>query len=266
MNRLLVTGAAGIVGTALRPLLAARFPEILLTDREEVPSCELAGNESFLRGDLADATFIGQATSDVDAILHLGGVVGPDFTFDEVLSSNIVGTRNVFEAARKNAIPRVVYASSHHAVGFYRREDGVNESTIPRPDSFYGLSKAFGEETGSYYADKFGLLVLSIRIGYVGEQVIDERRLHTWISPRDLMQLVEIGLFHPELHYEIVYGVSNNPGPFFDNGNAERLGYQPHDHAIDHLADPGILDQAPGPGAEGTHVGGHFADRTEELR
>lgn len=265
MNRILLTGASGIVGSALRPLLATRFPEVLLTDLETIDSSSLGETESFAQGNLADADFLERITTDLDGIIHLGGLVGPDFTFDEVLESNIVGTRNLFEAARKNGVARVVYASSHHAVGFYRREDPVDETTPPRPDSFYGLSKAFGEEVGAYYADKFGLHVLAIRIGYVGESVIDERRLHTWVSPRDLMQLIEIGLSHPEIGFEIVYGVSDNPAPFFDNRNANRLGYRPRDRAVEHLADPDLLQQAPEAGAEGTHIGGHFADRTEEL-
>jgi len=257
--RILLTGAAGIVGTAIRPLLAPRCRELVLTDRREVP--DPGPDERFVAGDLTDLDFLVELAQDTDAIIHLGGHVGPDFTFDEVLESNIVGTRNVFEAARVAGVPRVVYASSHHAVGFLRRGATIDHATSPRPDSFYGLSKAFGEEVGAYYADRHGIRVLAVRIGFVGEKVIDERRLHTWLSPRDFLQLIEIGLTHPDLHFEIVYGVSDNPAPFFDNRNADRLGYRPQDRALDHLADESLRDARPDPGsADGSYVGGHFVE------
>ncbi|MDF1850596.1 MAG: NAD(P)-dependent oxidoreductase [Verrucomicrobiales bacterium] len=265
MRRLLLTGAAGIVGNALRPLLRDHHEQVVLTDLLEIPGDELAENETFLRGDLTDAPFVESLAEDIDGIVHLGGLVGPDFTFDEVMGANIAGTRNVFEAARIHDVPRVVYASSHHALGFLERTDPIDTTTAPRPDSFYGWSKAAGESLGAYYADKFGLKVLSIRIGFVGDSVIDERRLHTWISAQDLFQLVEIGLTHPDLSYDIVYGASDNPAPFFDNENAERLGYEPRDRSIDHLADPALLTTPPAEGPEGKYIGGHFATRTREI-
>ncbi len=258
-KRLVVTGAAGIVGTALRPLLAGLCEELVLTDLRPVEN--LVENERFKGGDIGDLDFVTEATAGADGIVHLAGRVGPDFTFEEVLGANIIGTRNVFESARRNQVPRVVYASSHHAVGFLRRGDHIDHSTAPRPDSHYGLSKAFGEELGAYYADRHGLAVLAIRIGYVGETVIDERRLHTWISPRDLFQLIKIGLTHPELRFEIVYGVSDNPDPFFDNHNAHHLGYRPQDRALDHLADESLRTSQPDPStAAGVYVGGHFVN------
>ncbi len=258
MKRILLTGAAGIVGQALRPLLAARYEEILITDQAEAQG--VTGNETFVQGDITNLEFVSKLAARADGIVHLAGMVGPDFTFEEVLGPNIIGTRNIYEAARANGILQVVYASSHHAVGFYKRRDFIDHQTAPRPDSHYGLSKAFGEDAGSYFADKFGLNVLAIRIGYVGETVIDERRLHTWISPRDLAQLIHIGLATPDLGYEVVYGVSQNPDPFFDNSNAERLGYRPQDRAVDFLADPAILKAKPDPHSpEGIYVGGHFA-------
>jgi len=261
MTSILLTGAAGIVGTALRPLLASRFEEVFLTDRAEIETTTLASNESFTKADLGDLALLTDLAWEVEGIVHLGGLVGPDFTFDEVLGANIVGSHHVFEAARIAGVSRVVYASSHHAIGFRPRTDHIDESTAPRPDSFYGLSKAFGEETGSYYSDRYGMGVLAIRIGFVGEKVIDERRLHTWCSPRDLMQLIEIGLTTEGLGFQIVYGVSEVPEPFFDNRNAERFGYRPKDQAVDHLASADLLHARPDPeSAEGIYIGGHFCD------
>ena len=264
MTRILLTGAAGIVGSALRPLLAERYPQVLLSDIVDMDPSVLADNEAFEQGDISDPDFVNRITSHVDGIVHLAGRVGPDYTFDQVLGPNIIGTHNVFSAAVSNGVKRVIYAGSHHAVGFLERGTKIDESTIPRPDSFYGISKAFGESVASYYSDRHGIHVLSIRIGFVGDEVVDERRLHTWISARDLCQLIDIGLSKEDLGHEVVYGVSENPAPFFDNSNAERLGYRPQDKAIEHLADDDILGTSADPNTiEGRYIGGHFAGRDE---
>lgn len=260
MNTILLTGAAGIVGALLRPLLADRYPSMLLSDINEIT--DLAANESFEQGDITDLEFVDALARRVDAVIHLAGKVGPGFTYDEVLGPNIVGTHNVFAAAKEAGIKQIINASSHHAVGFYRRGDHLDHQTAPRPDSNYGLSKAFGEASASCFADKFAMNILSIRIGFVGEKVIDERRLHTWISPRDLAQLIHIGLTHPELGHQVVYGVSDNPDPFFDNSNATRFGYTPQDRALDHLADPDIPNHEP----TDQYIGGHFASGNQDWR
>ena len=102
---------------------------------------------------------------------------------------------------------------------------------LPRPDSRYGLSKAFSEALANLYADKHEIGFLCVRIGNFGTRPIDKRRLSIWISPRDLTQLVRIGLEHPDVRYEIVYGVSNNQRSWYDNSNAYRLGYKPEDNS-----------------------------------
>jgi uronate dehydrogenase len=146
-----------------------------------------------------------------------------------ILQSNIIGVYNVFEAARRAGVQRIVMATSNHAVGFYPRAQTIDHRVVPRPDSRYGLSKAFSEALASLYADKHGIGFLCVRIGNFGTRPIDKRRLSIWISPRDLTQLVRIGLEYPELRYEIVYGVSNNRRSWYDNSNACRLGYKPQD-------------------------------------
>jgi len=255
MNKILLTGAAGIVGKALRPLLAVKYPNILLTDLEPIRDC--SPNENFLQGDIADLDFVKLAVDSVDGVVHLAAMVG-HYDFHEVLGPNFVGTYNVYEAVRQmESKARIIYASSHHAVGFFERgEQHIDHTTAPRPDSFYGLSKAYGESLASMYADKYGVQTFSIRIGYVGENVPDERRMHTWISARDLAQLIEIGFRLPELHHEIVYGVSNVPDPFFDNSNATRLSYEPQDSSVEYLTDPALLHVQPEPHAL---IGGSFA-------
>jgi len=131
--------------------------------------------------------------------------------------------------ARRHGVARIVFASSNHAVGYYRRSRRIGTEALVRPDSRYGVSKAFGEALASLYSDKHGIGVLCTRIGNFGEKPIDKRRLSIWISPRDYTQLVRIGLEHPNIRYEIVYGVSNNRRSWYDNSNAARLGYRPQD-------------------------------------
>ena len=172
----------------------------------------------------------------VDGILHLGGF-SVEGSWPTILEANIVGTYNLFEAAREAGVRAIVFASSNHAVGFYRRDHTIGVDVTPRPDTRYGLSKAFGEALGSLYADKYGLSVLSIRIGNVAPRPLDVRRLSIWISPRDLCQLVRIGLERDDARHEIVYGMSDNARAWWDNTNAYRLGYQPLDRAEDFAAE-----------------------------
>ena len=162
----------------------------------------------------------------VDGILHFGGysVEGP---WDNILQSNIIGCYNLFEAARKKGVKRVVFASSNHAVGFYPRHHRIGTDVTARPDSRYGVSKVFGEAVGALYADKHGLGVTCLRIGNFGDKPLDHRRLSIWLKPEDLVQLCRIGLDHPDIHFEIFYGASYNERAWWDNHRAYDLGYRP---------------------------------------
>ena len=246
------------MGSDLRPFLSESYDEVLLTSRR--PITDLQPNETYEQGDIIDAGFVDSLVGQVDGAIHLAGMVGPDYTYDEVMAPNVTGTYNLFHAAHRHGVKQIVNASSHHAVGFHRRGTHLDALTTPRADSYYGISKAFGEILASYFADKYGLNILTIRIGYVGERAIDERRMRTWCSPRDLAQLVHIGLSNPDLGYRLVYGVSNNPGSFFDNSSAEEIGYKPMDNSLDFLADPKLRDAVPDPNlAENLFIGGYFA-------
>jgi uronate dehydrogenase len=231
MQRVLITGAAGGIGRSLRRLLGGVYPSIRLSDRTPVGA--LGPGETDLPADLADLAQVERAVAGVEGIVHLGGISGED-DWPRILESNIVGTYNLFEAARRHGVRRVVFASSNHAMGFYRRRRRVGTEALPRPDTRYGVSKAFGEALGALYADKYGLEVLAIRIGNFGEAPIDKRRLSIWIHPEDLVQLVRIGLEHPELRYEVVYGASDNERSWWDNATAFRLGYRPRHRSEDH--------------------------------
>jgi uronate dehydrogenase len=174
-----------------------------------------------------------KAVAGVDGIVHLGGfsVEGP---WETILNANIIGCYNLFEAARRHGVARVVFASSNHAVGFYPRNRRIGIDAPVRPDSRYGVSKAFGEALGALYAFKYGLRVLCIRIGNVADAPVDKRRLSIWIKPEDLVQLVRIGLEHPDLRHEIFYGASDNDRSWWDNEAAFRYGYRPAGRSEDH--------------------------------
>ncbi len=225
MKTVLITGAAGDVGSHLRRELAGRY-KLRLSDVK--PMTDLAAGEEFMCADIASMEELGHVTRGVDAIVHLGGfsVEGP---WEAILPANIIGTYNVFESARLNGVKRILFATSNHAVGFYRRDETIDHRVYPRPDSRYGVSKVFGEALGSLYADKYGMEIFNMRIGNVNPHPLDKRRLSIWISPRDLAQLVTIGIEHPDIRFEIVYGVSGNARSWYDNANAERLGYRPQD-------------------------------------
>jgi uronate dehydrogenase len=241
VKTILITGAAGDVASHLRRELAGRY-RMRLSDRK--PISDLAAGETFIAADIAVMDGLADVVRGVDAIVHLGGfsVEGP---WETILQANIIGCHNVFEAARAAGVKRILFATSNHAVGFYRRDETIGHEVYPRPDSRYGVSKVFGEALGSLYADKYGMEVFNIRIGNVNPRPVDKRRLAIWISPRDLAQLVTIGIEHPGVRFEIVYGVSGNRRSWYDNSNAERLGYHPQDDSEAYAAEV-LANEKPG--------------------
>jgi uronate dehydrogenase len=223
MQKILITGAAGDVGTRLRKLLKGVY-SLRVSDIRK--PADLDADDEFVAADLGDYEQTEQITAGIDGIVHLGGysVEGP---WETIHKSNIVGCYNLFEAAYRSGVKRIVFASSNHAVGFYPRDRKIGVDVTVRPDSRYGVSKAFGEAVGALYADKHGLQVTCIRIGNVGDKPLDKRRLSIWIKPEDLAQLIRIGLEHPDIRFEIFYGASDNAAGWWDNSNARRFGYRP---------------------------------------
>jgi uronate dehydrogenase len=233
MQSVLVTGAAGGIGTRLRSLLRGVYPAIRWSDIRKPD--ELAADEEFVQADVSDYAQVDKIVRGVEGIVHLGGhsTEGP---WPAILNANIAGTYNMFEAAYRNNVKRVVFASSNHAVGFYPRSQKIGTDVTVRPDSRYGVSKAFGEALGAFYADKHALRVTCLRIGNFGDAPIDERRLSIWIAPQDLVQLIRIGLEHPDIKFEIFYGMSDNAAAWWDNSNARKFGYRPAGKAEEHRA------------------------------
>jgi uronate dehydrogenase len=231
MKRVLMTGAAGGIGTMLTPMLRGIYPELRLSDIK--PPQALRSGDEFVPADLTKIDEVEKVCDGVDGILHFGGY-SIEGTWDQIRTANIEGCYNLFEAARAKGVKRIVFASSNHAVGFYPRTTHIGTSVTPRPDSRYGVSKVFGEAVGALYAEKHGLGVTSIRIGNVGPIPLDQRRLAIWLHQEDLLQLCRIGLEHPEIKYEVFYGASLNERAWWDNSNAYRHGYRPKHRAEDH--------------------------------
>lgn len=224
MRKVLMTGASGQVGRRLRTLLKPIYPELVLSDLK-APD-DLREDETFIAADLSNLAEVEAAVAGMDGIVHMGAysVEGP---WEDILQANIIGTYNLFEAVRRQGVKRVVFASSYHVIGLYPRHETISVDVVPLPDTRYGLSKVFGEGVASLYAYKHGISVLSIRIGNVGDEPVDERRLSVWLKPEDLVSLIRIGLERPRLVYEVVYGVSDNERSWWDNGLAHALGYRP---------------------------------------
>jgi uronate dehydrogenase len=252
MKTILMTGAAGRIGTFLRPELAGKYT-LRLSDI--APINDLRPGETFVRADISNLAEMLELTKGVDAVVHFGGQSG-EHDWDHILQANIIGFYNTLEAARLNGVKRFLVATSNHAVGFYRCDETIDHTVYPKPDSRYGVSKVFNEALSSLYADRYGMEMFCMRIGNVNHTPIDRRRLAIWISGRDMAQLVTIGIEHPDVRFEIVYGISDNDRTWFDNANARRLGYRPQDRSEPYANDILKREGAPGTSPADIYQGG----------
>jgi uronate dehydrogenase len=225
-KRLLLTGAAGGLGLELRRRLKPHCEVLRLSDIAELGSA--AAGEELVPAALENADAVHALLQGVDAVIHLGGVSveGP---FEPILQANIVGTYNLFEAARKQGVRRIVFASSNHVTGFYRQDEVIDPGMPMRPDGYYGLSKAFGENLAQFYFDRYGVETVSVRIGSSFPEPKDRRMLATWLSYDDLERLVVASLTAPLVGHTVIYGMSDNTTTWWDNGSARHIGYRPQD-------------------------------------
>lgn len=234
MDRVLITGAAGIVGTLMRPRLAQPGRVLRLLDLSPVEPAADGEQVEIMTGSVTDAEVMRAACRDVDAILHLGGI-SRESSWDEIMDVNINGTHTVLEAARTEGVGRIILASSNHAVGFRTNgeagEDGVSADTTARPDTYYGFSKAAIEAMGALYHDRFGMDVICVRIGSCFPTPPGVRGLTTWLSPDDGGRLFEACLTAPKPGYRVIWGVSNNTRRVYSLREAEELGYVSKDNA-----------------------------------
>ena len=225
-QRLLLTGAAGNLGRSLRPRLGRLAAELRLSD---IRPMEAPGErEEVVVAALDDAPAIDALVAGCDAVVHMGGV-STEGPWEPILAANIVGVRNLYEAARKAGTKRIVYASSNHATGFYRQDEVISPRALPRPDGNYGVSKVFGEAISRFYWDRYGIETVCLRIGSAFPEPKDRRMLATWLSYDDLERLVVACLTAPVVGHSIVYGMSDNGRVWWDNTPAAHIGYRPAD-------------------------------------
>ncbi|RKN03653.1 NAD-dependent epimerase/dehydratase family protein [Streptomyces radicis] len=253
----LLTGAAGGVGTLMRELLPAHGYRLRLLDM--VP---IEGAPDAVTADLGDRDALRAAVRGCDAVLHLAGI-SLESTFDKILRANIEGTYNLYEAARLEGVGRIVFASSNHAVG-YTAWPAAGEPPVPagtrhRPDTFYGLSKCFGEDLAQLYWDKHGIETVSVRIGSCFPEPRNVRMLSLWLSPADGARLFDAALTAENVGHAIVFGASANTRGVFDLATARAIGYAPRDDS-EAFADKLIAEEGERDASlpEHQHLGGAF--------
>lgn len=253
----LLTGAAGGLGTLMRGLLPAHGYALRLFDMAPIE-----GEPDAITADLGDKEALREAVRGVDAIIHLAGI-SLEASFDKILRANIEGTYNLYEAALAEGVRRIVFASSNHAVGFTPRplpgDPLIPIDTPRRPDTFYGLSKSFGEDLAQLYWDRHGLETVSVRIGSCFPEPTSVRMLSVWMSPADGARLFDAALTAENVGHTVIHGSSDNTRLWWDLTTARSLGYAPQDDSEEYapklIAEQGELDPD---NPDHAHLGGHF--------
>lgn len=255
LGRVLLTGAAGGLGRALRLRLRPRCRLLRVSD---VAAMEPAQpGEEVVPAALEDRAAAHALLEGIDCVVHLGGI-STEQPFDAILQANIVGVYNLYEAARKHKVRRIAFASSNHVTGYYRQDEVIDPTMPARPDGHYGISKAFGENLSRFYFDRYGIETVCMRIGSSFPEPRDRRMLATWLSYDDLERLVVASLTAPVVGHTVVYGVSDNTTCWWDNTPARHLGFRPQDSSEEFRAkreseqpvvdvnDPAVVYQAGG--------------------
>jgi uronate dehydrogenase len=225
-KRILFTGAGGNLGRRLRPHLQQFADVVRLADVADIGAA--GAGEEVVQCDLAERDQVMRMCEGVDAILHFGGV-STEVEFAPIMQANILGMVNLYEAVHKLGIRRVVFASSNHTMGMYQTSERVDASMPTRADGYYGLSKVWGENLSRYYWDRFGIETVCVRIGYCFPQPSTHRQMVTWLSLDDMIELLRRALMTPRVGHTITFGVSANPGSWWDDRHARHLAFQAKD-------------------------------------
>ena len=252
----LLTGASGALGAMLAARLAEWGWDLVLTDIKPFPGA-LPPRARFVLADLCDRAAVAELATGCGAIVHFGGV-STERPFEEVLGPNIGGLFHIYEAARL-AGARVIFASSNHAIGFHERDSALDADCELRPDTYYGLSKAYGELMGRLYWYKHGVENISIRIGSGFPEPSTFRMLSSWLSYDDLARLVDAGLRAGDVGCDIIWGASANSRTWWRRDARDRIGWQPRDTADAYAeALSGVVSDDP---VTERYQGGHLCAR-----
>lgn len=257
MKKIVLTGAAGRLGSYLREPLSKLCDEFVSSDLVDNLN-NLQHNETYVQADITDLEAMVSLLDGADMVVHFGAV-GDEGPMDVLWGPNFYGAYTVWEAAYRNKLRRVVYASSIHAVGMHKKTDFIGIDAPHKPDTFYGLAKCFAEDLASLYWDKRGLESVCMRILSCA-QPTNSRAVGTWLSYDDMTRMVEQAIKTPITGFSVVYGVSNNDRTPVDNTKARHLGFQPQDNA-EQFADEIFAEEGPlDPHAPANiHHGGPFA-------
>lgn len=258
MNRILITGAAGQLGAMLRDKLRGQAKVLRLSDVVDMGAPR--DGEEIVTCDLANGAAVNDLVKDCDGIVHLGGV-SVEKSFDLIEAANLRGLYNLYEAARLNGMPRIIFASSNHTIGYHLQTERLDHTAPYRPDGLYGVSKIFGEAVASLYYDKFGQESALVRIGSCTPAPENWRMLATWFSHDDFVSLIDAVFTAPRLGCTMVWGASANDAGWWDNSHAAFLGWQPKDNSAAHAAHVRATVPRPGPDEPvAKYQGGVFTD------
>lgn len=250
-RKVLITGAGGTIGTSLADLHAATYD--LRLHYRRFPEDRPPGIDA-MAADITSLDEMLPIVDGIDTIWHLAGDPNVPASWESVYANNILGVRNVLEAAKRAGVRRVVFASTNHVMGKYDQnsEWPVYNDMPQRPDSFYGASKAFGETLGRYYFDEWGLQFIALRIGWFMPEPVMQSDVGRamWLSPRDCAHAFECAT-ETAVPYGVYYAISDNPNRRWDLTDAMlQMGYRPQDSWT---ASDGLSETiAPGQGHAGS--------------
>jgi len=232
-NRLLLTGAAGALGRVLRPRLKPWCRYLRLSDRADLGSA--AAGEELWPAALEDKAAMHALLEGVDAVVHFGGV-SVEAAWQPICEANLTGLWHLYEAARHHGVKRIFFASSNHVTGFYGQNEVITPQHPPRPDTLYGLSKAFGENLSRLYFDRYGIETVCLRIGSALPEPENRRQLATWLSHDDLERAIWATLTAHSVGHTILFGCSDNAVRWWDNTPSQHVGFRPRDSSEPYAA------------------------------
>jgi uronate dehydrogenase len=256
-QRIVLTGAAGHLGSALRASLRNLCGTLVLSDRADLKEAA-TDNEIFVPCEISDHTAVGHLLQNADLVVHMGAAP-QECAFDTLLHSNLIGQFNLYDNALTQGVKRIVLASTNHVSGYYQIDERVTPSMPNRPDSLYAVTKCYGEALARFYQDRHGIESVCLRIGQCTPRPINTRGLDCWLSHGDLCELVRCAALTPQVGFAIVYGVSANTSCWWEGDDAGRIGYQPRDNA-EHYREELIAKEPPA-GAWARWQGGKSLER-----